>query len=86
MCAVLGARTGAGGVPFLDLIAGNRTVFGSVNASPAAFQAAVEDLKRLDVTMVSRLLHRLCWRDFHATVAPPKDAIKVVHLLDNPLH
>lgn len=86
VCALLGARTGAGSVPFLDLIVGNRTVFGSVNASPAAFQSAVEDLERLDLTMVSRLLHRLSWRDYHAIVAPPQDAIKVVHVLDNHLH
>jgi hypothetical protein len=58
----------------------NQTVFGTVNASPQAFQAGLEDLGRFDAAVVDGLFHRVAFDAFETTVlGPPGDAIKYVH-------
>ncbi|MCC6589150.1 MAG: alcohol dehydrogenase catalytic domain-containing protein [Bryobacterales bacterium] len=86
VCAVLGAHNGDGHVPFLDMIIGNKTVFGSVNAHPGAFDAAVKDIARFSPQLLDSMLTRKPWRDYGAIVDPPAGAIKVVHTLSDHLH
>ena len=86
VCGILGARNGDGHMPFLEMIVGNQTVFGSVNAYPGAFGAAVDDLARFDAKVLDAMLTRLSWRDYGAVLRPPVGAIKVVHTLGDNLH
>jgi len=82
VCCVLGAPSSAGELPFRDLILKNQIVFGSVNASPEAFTAALTDLARFDRDLVSRLIRRARFSDLHQTISgPPADAPKIVHVL-----
>jgi hypothetical protein len=82
VCVVLGAANAAGEFPFRDLITHNRTVFGSVNASPAAFRAAVGDLGQFDRRIVGRLIHRAGFGEFEQSILkPPGVHPKVVHVI-----
>jgi hypothetical protein len=83
---VLGAKNGDGTVPFLDLILGNQIVFGSVNASPAAFEAAARDLPRFDRGVLDGLIHRTGWRNYPGLLLPPSQDIKLVHVWDDHLN
>jgi threonine dehydrogenase-like Zn-dependent dehydrogenase len=79
---VLGAPDGAGPVPFLRMIVNNQTVVGSVNADPAAFRAAVEDLARFDRRALASLISRARFADLpRSLTGPPSGAPKVVHVL-----
>lgn len=80
VCCLLGSR-GEARFAALRLIVENLLVFGSVNASPQAFRAAVADLGRLDRRILDSLLRRVPWRSYAETIpAPPGDSIKLVHV------
>jgi threonine dehydrogenase-like Zn-dependent dehydrogenase len=79
---VLGAPDGAGHVPFLRMIVNNHTVVGSVNADPASFRAAVEDLANFDRRALAALITRARFSDLEKSLTgPPMVAPKVVHVL-----
>ncbi|HVO97301.1 MAG TPA: alcohol dehydrogenase catalytic domain-containing protein [Bryobacteraceae bacterium] len=79
---VLGAKDGAGPVPFLRMIVNNQTVVGCVNASPEAFRAAVDDLARFDSRAMAALITRARFADLpRSLTGPPLTAPKVVHVL-----
>ena len=82
VCALLGAGTGAGRVSFRDLVVGNQIVFGSVNAGPEAFAAAIADLARFDSGMLGAMIDRRPFADFRRTVAAPSaGTAKIAHVL-----
>ncbi len=81
-CAILGGSTGTGHISFARLLVNNQTVFGSVNASPQAFGAAVRDLARADRKWLSRLIHRLGFGDFDTSILGPiPEVAKFVHVI-----
>lgn len=78
--ALIGGSNATGDFPFREMVLKNQLVFGSVNASPEAFQAGLKDLAAFDGTVVAGLLHRLAFDDFESSiVAPPGEAVKLVH-------
>ncbi|MDX2153151.1 MAG: alcohol dehydrogenase catalytic domain-containing protein [Bryobacteraceae bacterium] len=78
--AVIGASQPSGPIPLLDMVINNQVVFGTVNASPAAFAAAAEDLPRFDPAITAALIERRSFDDIAASVlGPPGRAVKVVH-------
>ena len=80
---VLGALSARGEFPFMDLIVGNRTLLGSVNAGPDAFRRAVEDLARFDKRVLERLVSRRRFTgELDALFDPPAGAAKLVHVLE----
>jgi len=80
VCCLLGAR-GEARFPALRLIVENLAVFGSVNASPAAFRLAAQDLGRLDRKLAASLLRRVSWRAYGESIrTTPGDSIKLVHV------
>jgi threonine dehydrogenase-like Zn-dependent dehydrogenase len=83
VCGILGSRDGAGVVPFLRMVLHNQTVFGSVNASPDSFRRAVQDLRLFDAQVLDSMIHRVGFEDFPGFLeAPPRHAVKIVHVLD----
>lgn len=82
VAVLLGADDAYGLFPFRRLIVGNRAVVGSVNASPGAFAAAVEDLGRFDRRILDRLLLRLPLEGAAGSIlGPPGEAPKRVHVV-----
>ena len=82
VCVVLGAGNATGEIPFRDLITHNRTVLGSVNASPEAFRTAAVDLGRFERGIVARLIHRVGFGEFDKSMlGPPGVHPKVVHVI-----
>jgi len=82
VAVLLGADDAFGRFPFRGLIVGNRSLIGSVNASPSAFAAAVEDLGRLDRRILDRLLLRLPFAEAARSIlAPPEVTPKRVHVV-----
>lgn len=80
---VLGSPDAHGPVPFRDMLVGNQAVFGSVNASPAAFARALEDLPRMDRKVLCRMIRRARFGDFAATIpAVAGETSKVVHVIE----
>ncbi|HOL73915.1 MAG TPA: alcohol dehydrogenase catalytic domain-containing protein [Bryobacteraceae bacterium] len=80
---VLGSPDARGEIPFRDMLVKNQTVFGSVNASPEAFQRALEDLPRMDAGVLKRMIHRASFGDFATTIpAAAGGAAKVVHVIE----
>jgi glucose 1-dehydrogenase len=80
---ILGSPNASGEVPFIDLLRHNQAVFGSVNASPAAFVRAVEDLGSIDRGVLCGMLRRVRFEDVCETIPAPAggDAAKIVHVL-----
>ena len=79
---VLGARNAAAQLPFLDLIVGNRTITGSVNAGPEHFRQAIATLAALEPAWLRPMIERRpLHRALESLAAAPGDAIKVVHAL-----
>lgn len=79
---VLGARNETVRLPFLDLIVGNRTITGSVNAGPDHFRQAIASLETLDPSLLRPMIERRpLARALESLAAPVSDAIKVVHAL-----
>jgi threonine dehydrogenase-like Zn-dependent dehydrogenase len=82
VCAVLGAANTTGPIPFMDLLVNNQTVFGSVNASPQAFRAALEDLLRFDRAILNRMIRRRSLSELPQTLpSPAPDSPKTVHVV-----
>ena len=60
----------------------NQTVFGSVNASPQAFNLALADLARFDRAVVRRLIRRAAFSSYRDTILGPlTGAPKLVHVI-----
>jgi len=82
VCAILGASAGSGRLSFVDLLANNQAVFGSVNASPAAFEDAVRDLARFDRSILDRMIRRAGFSEYQTSILrPPDDVFKIVHVI-----
>ncbi len=80
--AILGARNALGTVPFERLLLNNQAVFGSVNAAPAHYRAAINDLARMDTSALSSLLTRRPFLDYAASFGPDAGAaIKLAHAI-----
>ncbi|MBC7928304.1 MAG: alcohol dehydrogenase catalytic domain-containing protein [Bryobacteraceae bacterium] len=78
---VLGAYETRQPAPLLNLILGNQTVLGSVNASPEHFSLAAKDLGRLPEAITSGLIQRLGFGEYRRTLTGvPLDAPKIVHV------
>jgi len=76
---ILGAPNAHGDIPFEQLIVNNQHLVGSLNASPDAFQAGVEDLGRFDHRVLDRMIERLTWSEYRRAICgPPPDRPKVV--------
>lgn len=83
---LLGARNATVKLPFLDLIVGNQTIAGTVNAGPEHFRQAVTTLTALEPSWLRPMIERRPLRGAPASLAAPaavpgRDAIKVVHTL-----
>jgi hypothetical protein len=77
---VLGAHRTTGELPLIDLIVGNQVIAGSVNATPASFQAAVEDLERMPAGVLGQMIERMEFGDYRRSISgAPPDRPKVVH-------
>ncbi len=82
VAVVLGAPEAPAGMTLRGLITGNRTLVGSVNATPESFPAAVQDLARLDHALKDAMIHRTSFDGFAASIlGPPTAAVKIVHML-----
>lgn len=82
VAVVLGAPEAPAGLPLIDLINGNRTLIGSVNAAPESFAAAVRDLARLDGELLDAMVRRAGFGDFEESIlGPPAEAVKIVHMV-----
>lgn len=78
--ALIGGSNASGDFPFREMVLKNQIIFGSVNASPEAFQAGLKDLAAFDGAVVDGLLHRLAFDDFESSImAPPGEAVKLIH-------
>ncbi len=77
---ILGSPNARGEMPFIDLLVNNQVLFGSVNASPEAFEAAITDLAALDRSVLRRMLHRLPFNRIPGTVSHPP-GVKAVHVI-----
>ncbi len=77
---ILGSPNARGEMPFLDLLVKNQVVFGSVNAGPDALAAAVEDLPRLERSVLARMINRVGFERVAETVSRPP-GIKTVHVI-----
>jgi threonine dehydrogenase-like Zn-dependent dehydrogenase len=79
---VLGASVGEGKISFLDLVVQNQMIAGTVNASPESFTTAVQDLGRLNPSILRGMIHRVGFSDFENSIlGPPHMSPKVVHAL-----
>ncbi|HBY62141.1 MAG TPA: glucose dehydrogenase [Solibacterales bacterium] len=78
--AIIGASQPFGRIPFLEMVINNQTVFGTVNASPAAFDSAVEDLARFDSGITDALIERRTFSALTESIlGAPGGAVKLVH-------
>jgi threonine dehydrogenase-like Zn-dependent dehydrogenase len=78
--AVIGASMPTGTNSFDNLVLNNHVVFGSVNASPDALRAGLEDLATFEKDVVDGLIHRVSFGAFEKSIlAPPGEAVKLVH-------
>lgn len=78
--ALIGGSNASGEFPFRQMVLNNQTVFGSVNASPQAFEDGLKDLAAFDGAVVDGLLRRVGFDDFESSIlAPPGEAVKLVH-------
>jgi threonine dehydrogenase-like Zn-dependent dehydrogenase len=69
-------------VPMLQLILRNQVIAGSVNASPADFGAAVEDLGRFPAGVLRRMVQREPAASIRSTLMGPlRPSPKIVHVL-----
>lgn len=79
---VLGARAASVEIPYLDLILGNRTIAGSVNASRAHFETAAIELARMDRGWLDPMIQRRPLSQAVDTVlSPPAGVVKTVHVI-----
>lgn len=82
VAVILGASNADGHFPFHDLIVGNRTVLGVVNADRAAFQSAAEDIHRIGAQTLAPLIERTPAANWPRTLLDnqPAAAPKWVHV------
>ncbi len=79
---LLGSPNATGEMPFRDLLRSNQTVFGSVSASPDAFERAAEDLERMPREALAGMITRAGFSALRDTLTKPGgDAAKVVHVI-----
>jgi threonine dehydrogenase-like Zn-dependent dehydrogenase len=70
-------------IPMLQLILKNQVLAGSVNAAPADFTKAVQDLACFPASVLSRMIAREPRHTFRSTLTGPLGASpKIVHVLD----
>ncbi len=80
----LGAQKAWGELSFINLIIGNHTIIGSVNASPDSFTAAVADLEKLPGPALDALIRRFHFDDYKQTLfGRPGPEPKYVHVMDS---
>lgn len=78
----LGAQSAPGEFSFIDLIVGNQTIVGSVNASRESFEAALSDLAAFDDRALSAMIRRFAFGDYRRTLFGPSSAEpKFVHVI-----
>lgn len=78
----LGAQSAPGEFSFIDLIVGNQTIVGSVNASRESFEAALSDLAAFDPTVMRAMIRRFAFGDYRRTLLEPSGAEpKFVHVI-----
>ncbi len=78
----LGACVAQGRFSFFDLVVHNRTITGSVNASPEAFAQAVKDLPGFPPATLRGMIHRVPFGDFEKSIlGPPDSHPKLVHTI-----
>lgn len=76
----LGAQRTQGEISFIDLIVGNQTVAGIVNASRQSFEEGVRDLPAFPRTVLDQMIHRYGFSDYTSTLLQPGvTAPKQVH-------
>jgi glucose 1-dehydrogenase len=78
----LGAGHVTGEFSFLNLIVGNQTIIGSVNASRDSFEAALADLDMLPSPALDAMIRRFAFGDFRQTlIEPSSPEPKFVHVV-----
>ena len=78
----LGAQRAKGELSFIDLIVGNQTIVGSVNASRDSFERGVRDLAAIDARALLAMIRRFGFGDYHRTLTEPSDIEpKFVHMI-----
>lgn len=83
VAVILGAMNSNGNFPFRDLILGNRKVVGVVNASRAAFEAAVTDLEQIDARVLGGMIERRRRKEAAESLrSAAPEAVKLVHTLE----
>jgi glucose 1-dehydrogenase len=78
---LLGAKTSAGNMPLLDMIVNNQMIAGSVNASPAAFAAAADDLPYFPRHVLESMIRREPFEGWQRSLRSDSDVPKVVHVI-----
>ena len=79
--AVIGVTDVPVSLRMRQLILGNQIVFGTVNASPESFRAAVRDLEAMDRRILESMIERVAFGDFEKTLLGPTSAApKLVHV------
>lgn len=83
----LGARRAYGEISFIDLIVGNQTVAGIVNASRPFFELGVRDLGQLPRAALGGMIRRFGFGSFEETLfGSPAAEPKFVHVIADSLH
>ena len=83
----LGAQRTTGEFSFIDLIVGNQSLVGIVNASRGAFEQGVVDLGGLPEPALRRMIRRFGFGDYRSTFTQPSTTEpKFVHVIANSLH
>jgi threonine dehydrogenase-like Zn-dependent dehydrogenase len=78
----LGAQYARGELSFIDLIVGNQTIVGSVNASRDAFECGLRDLAAIDRRALRAMIRRFGFGDYRRTLTEPSDIEpKFVHVI-----
>lgn len=78
----LGAQQGEGTISFIDLIVGNQTIIGSVNASRDSFEAALAELDVLPASALKAMIRRFDFGDYRQTLfGHPGAEAKFVHVI-----
>lgn len=83
----LGAQKATGEFSFIDLIVGNQSVVGIVNASREAFERGIEDMERLPEASLRAMIRRFGFGDYRSTLIEPSGSEpKFVHVIADSLH
>jgi len=83
----LGAQRTTGEFSFIDMIVGNQTLVGAVNASRGAFEAGVRDMAALPERALRKMIRRFSFSDYSQTLGGlPSAEPKIVHVIADSLH